>query len=482
MLLLAVPGSGKTTVLIARLGYLILCQGVDPAKILTMTYTVAATGEMRRRFGARFGEEYGKAMTISTINSLAMKIIGYYARNYGRRAAFTQVEDKEAVRILGQIYREVNRDFATEAAIRDLRTAITYVKNQMLTPEELEEADLGVDHLPEIYGKYNEALRAMGRMDYDDQLTYAYTILKGYPGVLDHFRRQFTHICVDESQDTSRIQHELIRLLAGPRGSLFMVGDEDQSIYGVRPAFTLTTEEILLLSNTSGGKRSGETGPEALTPALGEAIDSWKLTVKDPALEGFTLGSSFRNGDLLTVSYSGAVTGENHFISAIVTDEAGSVKYYGRLKDLTQGQAEGDVEIDLSHVSLSQGDELYLFNEVYNGDCATDYAGGFTAVDLTAEPKPQEGFRFAQEQVEKTYGDGSFVLEAEGAADGSTVTYSGSDNRLDGGKRAAPGGGEAGDGPGPVLPDQSVRRAEHHSRPGRAGACEKLPDDPGNAV
>ena len=237
VLLLAVPGSGKTTVLIARLGYLILCQGVDPAKILTMTYTVAATGEMRRRFGARFGEEYGKAMTISTINSLAMKIIGYYARNYGRRAAFTQVEEKEAVRILGQIYREVNRDFATEAAIRDLRTAITYVKNQMLTPEELEEADLGVDHLPEIYGKYNEALRAMGRMDYDDQLTYAYTILKGYPGVLDHFRRKFTHICVDESQDTSKIQHELIRLLAGPRGNLFMVGDEDQSIYGFRAAY-----------------------------------------------------------------------------------------------------------------------------------------------------------------------------------------------------------------------------------------------------
>ena len=207
-------------------------------------------------------------------------------------------------------------------------------------------------------------------------------------------------------------------------------GTTVSKIYGVRPAFTLTTEEILLLSNTSGGKRSGETGPEALTPALGEATDSWKLTVKDPALEGFTLGSSFRNGDLLTVSYSGAVTGENHFISAIVTDEAGSVKYYGRLKDLSQGQAEGDVEIDLSHVSLSQGDELYLFNEVYNGNCATDYAGGFTAVDLTAEPKPQEGFRFAQEQVEKTYGDGSFVLEADGTADGSTVTYSSSDAKV----------------------------------------------------
>ena len=237
VLLLAVPGSGKTTVLIARLGYLIRCRNVDPRQILTMTYTVAATGEMRRRFASRFGEREGTEMTFCTINSLAMKIIGYYAQHHGRRAAFAQVEEKEAVRILSQLYREVNRDYATEAAIRDLRTAITYVKNSMVSQEDLEDLDLGVDHLPEIYARYNEALRSMGRMDFDDQLTYAYTILKSYPAVLDHFRGRFPYICVDESQDTSRIQHEIIRLLAGPGGNLFMVGDEDQSIYGFRAAY-----------------------------------------------------------------------------------------------------------------------------------------------------------------------------------------------------------------------------------------------------
>ena len=207
-------------------------------------------------------------------------------------------------------------------------------------------------------------------------------------------------------------------------------GTSVSKAYGVRPAFVLTVDEILLLSNASGGKRTGEVGADALTPAQGQASDSWKLTVKDPALEGFTLGSSFRSGDLVTVSYTGAVTGENHFLSAIVTDETGNVKYYGRLKELAQEQTEGDVEIDLSHVSLAQEDELYLFNEVYNGDYATDYAGDLRKVDLTAEAQPQEQFRFAEEQVEKTYGDGSFVLEATGAEDGSIVAYSSSDPKV----------------------------------------------------
>lgn len=237
VLLLAVPGSGKTTVLIARLGYLILCRGVDPRSILTMTYTVAATGEMRRRFAAQFGQETGTAMTFCTINSLAVQIIHYYAQHHGRRTAFPLAEEKETARILSQLYREVNREFATEAAIRDLRTAITYVKNSMVSPEDLEDLDLGVDHLPEIFLRYNETLRAMGRMDFDDQLTYAYTILKSYPAVLEHFRSRFSYFCVDESQDTSKIQHEIIRLLAGARGNLFMVGDEDQSIYGFRAAY-----------------------------------------------------------------------------------------------------------------------------------------------------------------------------------------------------------------------------------------------------
>lgn len=237
VLLLAVPGSGKTTVLIARLGYLILCRNVPPESILTMTYTVAATGEMRRRFAAQFGQDNGAAVTFCTINSLATRIIGYYAQHHGRRAAFTLAEEKETARILGQLYREVNREFATEAAIRDLRTAITYVKNSMVSPEDLEDLDLGVDYLPEIYLRYNEALRTMGRMDFDDQLTYAHTILKSYPAVLAHFQSRFSYLCVDESQDTSKIQHEIIRLLAGAKGSLFMVGDEDQSIYGFRAAY-----------------------------------------------------------------------------------------------------------------------------------------------------------------------------------------------------------------------------------------------------
>ena len=238
VLLLAVPGSGKTTVLVTRLGYMVYCRDIAPGRIMTMTYTVAATKEMQQRFSSMFGSEYADALEFRTINGLSAKIIDYYSRNHGKRQPFELLDnDGELARMVGQIYQKINNEYATESTIKDIRTGITYIKNMMFTKEEIDSLDVGVPQMPEIYHQYCAELKRRGLMDYDDQMSYALTILNSYPAVLEHFQDKYQYICVDESQDTSKIQHAIIQQLAQKYGNIFMVGDEDQSIYGFRAAY-----------------------------------------------------------------------------------------------------------------------------------------------------------------------------------------------------------------------------------------------------
>lgn len=237
VLLLAVPGSGKTTVLVTRLGYMVLCCDVPPAQILTMTYTVAATHEMRGRFAARFGAELAGQMAFRTINGLSAVILQYYSRVYGRRQPELLTNEGDITRMLTDIWQQVNREFPTESTLKELRTAITYIKNMALADEEIEGLETDLANLPELYHRYQAALKRAGQMDYDDQMVFALQILRAAPPVLAYFQQRYKYFCVDESQDTSKIQHEIIRLLAGRSLNLFMVGDEDQSIYGFRAAY-----------------------------------------------------------------------------------------------------------------------------------------------------------------------------------------------------------------------------------------------------
>lgn len=237
VLLLAVPGSGKTTVLVTRLGYMVLCCDVPPAQILTMTYTVAATHEMRGRFATRFGAELAGQMTFRTINGLSAVILQYYSRVYGRRQPELLTNEGGITRMLTDIWQQVNREFPTESTLKELRTAITYIKNMALADEEIEGLETDLANLPELYRRYQAALKRAGQMDYDDQMVFALQILRAAPPVLAYFQHRYKYFCVDESQDTSKIQHEIIRLLAGRSLNLFMVGDEDQSIYGFRAAY-----------------------------------------------------------------------------------------------------------------------------------------------------------------------------------------------------------------------------------------------------
>ena len=238
VLLLAVPGSGKTTVLVTRLGYMIYCRNIPPESILTVTYTVAATKDMSERFAVRFGEDMAKRLEFRTINGICAMIIQYYGRRIGK-TPFELVKDEKATTgMLIRICQDHGMGYPTESDLKNVRTLLTYIKNMMLNEEELQKLEEESDiRIAGIYREYCRQMREQKMMDYDDQMLYAYNILRKDPGVLAYFQNRYPYICVDEAQDTSKIQHAIIALLAAGTGNLFMVGDEDQSIYGFRAAY-----------------------------------------------------------------------------------------------------------------------------------------------------------------------------------------------------------------------------------------------------
>ncbi len=238
VLLLAVPGSGKTTVLVNRLGYMLYVKGIDPSNILTLTYTVAATRDMAERFSSLFGEDVSDRLEFRTINGICAKIIAHYGRLIGKTSFELITDEKISGKLLTDIFVKVMKEYPTESDIKAVRTLITYCKNMMLEPKEIKQ--LGEDEgleLLDIFESYNRELKARSLMDYDDQMIYAYRMLRGSKDLLAFYRDKYRYICVDEAQDTSKVQHMIIALLSGEKGNLFMVGDEDQSIYGFRAAY-----------------------------------------------------------------------------------------------------------------------------------------------------------------------------------------------------------------------------------------------------
>ncbi len=246
-LLIAVPGSGKTTVLIARLGYMILCRGIAPESILAITYTKAAATEMRTRFADKFGADLAQRVYFGDIHQLSWKIILYYCMNIsGKYNTERQANDhlynitideaakKQAVRA---VLSEVTGDFPDEAAVLQASSDISCIKNLMIESKDIDNSEYETPQLRQVYDRYTEWTRSNKKMDFDDMLLHAYSILNDYPAVLSYFQNKYTYLSVDEAQDTSVVQHRIIEMLARKNNNIFMVGDEDQSIYGFRGAY-----------------------------------------------------------------------------------------------------------------------------------------------------------------------------------------------------------------------------------------------------
>lgn len=243
VLLLAVPGAGKTTVMVARIAHMIVNCGIAPEEILTITFSKAGAADMKQRYEHLFSPFGWAVPQFSTIHSFCYRVLRSYCRLTGGQLPellenLSGAEGRSA--ILRDLYRTINRDFLSEDLEEELLSHLSLIKNSMLTQEEVKELECDIPRLWELYEGYNAVKRQRNLMDFDDMLGYAYTALRKFPQLLDSYRQKYPYLCVDEAQDTSRLQHEIIRLLAAPRNNLFMVGDEDQSIYRFRGAHPQT--------------------------------------------------------------------------------------------------------------------------------------------------------------------------------------------------------------------------------------------------
>lgn len=229
-LLLAVPGSGKTTVLISRLGFLTLALGKNPDKIMSLTFSRAGVRDLKSRFNQFFGQN-SVSPKINTIHSFAYSVIRTCQRKSGRES-YSVLDNQN--KLIREIFLKVKNDYPTETDINDFLGKVTYAKNLMLTKSKMEELFEDDFKLLRFYENYKKKNRLI---DFDDMLLYSYQLLKKNPNILSMYQDQFDYIQVDEAQDNSKVQHEIIKLLNKKKNNLLMVADEDQTIYSFRGAY-----------------------------------------------------------------------------------------------------------------------------------------------------------------------------------------------------------------------------------------------------
>ncbi len=238
-LLLAVPGSGKTTVLVARAGYMVHCAGIDPNYMLSLTFSKAAAAEMKARYITKFSPDQSQVPYFATIHSFCCSVI---RRCQVEKGVFipTLVDDNTKIvrQITADIRKSEGKEYPTDAMIATLKQSICKVKNELLADEEIvDEIEVDDISFPMFYGKYRQYMYENGLMDFDDQLIMAYELLQQYPDILARVKNQYRYVSLDEAQDTSLVQHKIVQMIVGRAGNIFMVGDEDQSIYGFRGAY-----------------------------------------------------------------------------------------------------------------------------------------------------------------------------------------------------------------------------------------------------
>lgn len=237
VLVLAGPGSGKTRLLTHRVAYLIEEIGVDPFHILAVTFTNKAAREMKTRLDDLIGSGRTAAITVGTFHSICSRFLRRDIIHLGRERDFAIYDTDDQERLMRRVLNELNLD-EKKYAPRTILAKISSAKNELVSVQEY--ARLSRSYYDEIvvrcYERYQVLLRECNALDFDDLLVQTAHLLEQHPDVLAHYHHRYTYILVDEYQDTNRAQYVLVRQLAAKHRNLFVVGDEDQSIYQWRGA------------------------------------------------------------------------------------------------------------------------------------------------------------------------------------------------------------------------------------------------------
>ncbi|HET8701681.1 MAG TPA: DNA helicase II [Nitrococcus sp.] len=233
-LILAGAGSGKTRVLTHRAAWLLQMEGASGYSILAVTFTNKAAAEMRARIAELVGIAAG-GMWIGTFHGLAHRLLRLHWREAGLPQHFQILDAEDQRRLVRRTLHNLEID-ESRWPPRQIQGFINARKDAGQRPQDLEPRDAYSEQMRRLYQAYEEACRTGGLVDFAELLLRSYELLRTQPALLEHYRRRFRHILVDEFQDTNRIQYQWLRLLMDAESDVFIVGDDDQSIYSWRGA------------------------------------------------------------------------------------------------------------------------------------------------------------------------------------------------------------------------------------------------------
>ena len=238
ILILAGAGSGKTRVLTTRIGYLMKEKKVKAENILAITFTNKAANEMRERVDETLNDEDTSAMWITTFHSCCVRILRKSINKIGYNRSFVIYDSSDQVTLVKDCLRELNY---SEKAMdpKYIISVISNAKDKLINPKQFREKcknDFSKSKIADVYALYQDRLKRNSALDFDDLISKTVELFREHEDVLDFYRNRFRYIMVDEYQDTSRAQYELVRLLAQGHQNICVVGDDDQSIYGWRGA------------------------------------------------------------------------------------------------------------------------------------------------------------------------------------------------------------------------------------------------------
>lgn len=260
LLLLASPGSGKTTTIIMRIGYLIEEKGIDPSRIKAVTFSKASANDMKERFKRFF--PHLPPVDFSTIHSFAFEVVRDHFRKTGVSYQIIEGDLKEQEAgdfkdsplhkkiILRNIFKSIVGENITDDQLDELTTYISFIKNKMIPLNKWEQVKVDVPEAEKIFREY-EAFKKSGYhkllLDYDDMLANAEHVLEINEEILQSYQDRYDYVLTDESQDTSLVQHAIIEKLVRKHQNLCVVADDDQSIYswrGAEPSYLLNFKQV----------------------------------------------------------------------------------------------------------------------------------------------------------------------------------------------------------------------------------------------
>ncbi len=341
LLILAGAGSGKTTVLVNRISYILRCGLCNPWQILAITFTNKAARELKERICASVPEG-GADIWAATFHSVCARILRRFADRIGYTSHFTIYDTDDQRKVMKDILKSMNIDEKI-LSHRQVLSAISAAKDQMQTPQDLaKEASDKFDSrkisIARAFEQYQNHLRNNNAMDFDDMLLNTVRLFEACPDVLGLYQNQFRYIMVDEYQDTNRVQYKFVSMLAAKSRNLCVVGDDDQSIYRFRGA---TIENILSFEHTFANAQviRLEQNYRSTKTILAAAND---VIVNNKQRKGKTLWTQNEEGEKVTLHTAYDEREEAMFVARTILEKVAEGASFGDVAVLYRMNAQSN--------------------------------------------------------------------------------------------------------------------------------------------